>query len=266
MLKKFLIVLATVLTLGSFILSAPVLALNEKDGGGTRNPKEESTKETTADDYSGSCRYFLGMVSWDCNVNVTNQESLKSGIWTIAANVATDVTVAAAYLILGYIIYGGYLYIFSSGESGKVATGKKALYHAILGFAIVVSANVILTAIRFALGNRMYCDPNSGAHCIKMDDAGTVITSSLQWVIGIAGAIAAIFIVYGGISYITSRGEPNKLQQAKQMITYALIGLAIVALSEFIVIFVSNIINNANDNAYIKQTTISKEYHEKNIN
>lgn len=247
MLKKILVTFAIVLTLGLSAFSTPVFAKTQ---------------------FTGTCnRNFLGMVPWDCNVKVTDQNSLKSGIWTIAANVATDITIIAAYLVVGYIIYGGYLYIFSTGEAGKVATGKKALYHAILGLAIVISANVILTAIRAALGGNTFCNPNDPltTGCTNMEDAGTIITSSLQWVIGIAGVIAAIFIVYGGISYTISRGEPGKLQQAKQMITYALIGLAIVALSELIVVFVSNIINNANDNAYIEQTIISKEYHEKQI-
>ena len=210
--------------------------------------------------FTGSCRPFLGMVSWDCNVQVTDSQSLGSGIWIIAANIATDLSVIAAYLVVGYIIYGGYLYIFSVGEANKVATGKKAIHQALLGLAIVISANVILNGIRIGLGAA-----NLSENCINAGtciEPGVMVTSALQWVIGIAGVISAIFVVMGGTSYIMSRGEPAKLQTAKQTILYALIGLAIVALAELIVTFASSIINSANDAAIINQNLISKEYHE----
>ncbi|MBR2641253.1 hypothetical protein IKD49_02235 [Candidatus Saccharibacteria bacterium] len=235
---------------------------------GSQNTKPNSASGTTPSSasssfVSSSCGDFLGMPSWNCNVTINtgdDGESLKSGIWTIAANIATDITVIAAYLVVCYIIYGGYLYMFSNGDTGKVATGKKAIHQALLGLAIVISANVILNGIRIGLGAA-----NLSENCIASGgcvEPGPMVTSALQWVIGIAGVISAIFIVMSGTSYIMSRGDPNKIQTAKQTITYALIGLAIVALAELIVTFASNIINNANDTAYINQNTISKEYHE----
>ena len=220
-------------------------------------------KDTTSyvDD---TCNNFLGFNSWNCGVTITNdQESLKSGIWTIAANVLVDITVAAAYLVLGYVIYGGYQYIFSYGDPGKVATGKKTLAQAFIGLAIVMSANLIMSTIRFVLldaGGKLNCDPTSGTGCV---DGGAMVTNALQWVIGTAGVVSVIFIVYGGIAYISSTGEPAKLQKAKSVITYALIGLAIVALSEIITAFVSDMIRKADEGAgYNNQTIISKEVHE----
>lgn len=209
--------------------------------------------------FVGNCRNFLGLVSWDCGVAIQDEESLKSNIWTIVANIVTDATVIAAYLIIGYVIYGGYLYIFSSGDPGKVATGRKALTQAFIGLAIVMSANVIMSSIRIALisnGNIGNC---ASSNCV---DPNTMVTNVIQWVIGVAGVVAVIFVIYGGISYTTSAGDPSKLQKAKTTITYALIGLAIVALAEVITAFVSNMIREANQNAFINQTTISKEVHE----
>ncbi len=190
------------------------------------------------------CEDFLGLTSWDCNVNISDEESLKSGIWIIAANVATDITVIAAYLIIGYVIYGGYLYVFSGGDPSKLATGKKALSQAFIGLAIVVSANVILNTIRIALGADFTQDCATSDACEKA--ASTMIDHAISWVISIAGIVSAIFVVYGGISYATSAGEPSKLQKAKSMITYALIGLAIVALARVITAFVFSMIREAN--------------------
>lgn len=56
----------------------------------------------------------------------------------------------------------------------------------------------------------------------------------------IAGTVAVFFVIFGGIRYITSSGDPSKLNTAKNTIIYACIGIAIVALSEVIVQFTLN--------------------------
>lgn len=205
------------------------------------------------------CGGLLGFTTWDCGVSISDQESLKSGIWMIAVNVLTDITIAAAYLVLGYVIYGGYQYIFSAGDPGKVATGKKTLAQAFIGLAIVMSANIIMSSIRFALlgskGSFSDCATNA---CV---DAGAMVTNAIQWVIGMAGVVSAIFVVYGGIAYISSSGDPTKLQKAKSIILYALIGLAIVALAELITSFVSGMIRDA-DGSATSYNNITKEVHE----
>ena len=49
--------------------------------------------------------------------------------------------------------------------------------------------------------------------------------------------IACIMGVFAGIAYITSGSEPKKRDNAKQMITYILIGLAIIWAAPLIVNF-----------------------------
>ncbi|MBQ3453099.1 hypothetical protein IJG28_02830 [Candidatus Saccharibacteria bacterium] len=235
MIKKFFIAIAVFLATALTTLSLPL-------------------ESTSAAGFSGNCRSFAGLTSWDCGVNISDQNSLKTSIWTIAANIFIDITVIAAYLIIGYVIYGGYLYIFSDGDPGKVMGAKKTLTQAFIGLAIVMLANIIMNTLRAALG----ADPNADCARTECITPGTMITNAIQWVIGVAGVVAAIFIVIGGISYMTSAGDPGKLQKAKQTITYALIGLAIVALAEIITAFVTNMISSA-ESGYINQSTIAKE-------
>ena len=54
----------------------------------------------------------------------------------------------------------------------------------------------------------------------------------------LAGTIAVIMIIVGGIRYITSDGDANKAGQAKNTIIYAIIGLVVAVLSYGIVAFV----------------------------
>ena len=250
MFKRFLIsIISTIL----LCLSFTVTPVHADDAAGAGKPI-----------FPGNCNYLLGLTSWDCDVVIYEgkQDSLTIGIIQIITNIFIDITVIAAYLILGYIIYGGYLYIFSGGDTGKVASGKKTLSHAFIGLAIVMSANLIMSTIRFALlganGNFEDCATDS---CV---DAGELVTNTIQWFIGIAGVVSAIFVVYGGISYMTSSGDPGKLKKAKDTIMYALIGLAIVALAEAITAFVSNTIRNA-DNSNNSNQSIIKEIHSHEI-
>lgn len=225
----------------------------------------------------GNCGGFLGLVSWDCGLasDISDEDGLKSETWKIAANIATDITIIAAYLVLGYVIYGGYLYTFSGGDPGKVATGKKALSQAFIGLAIVMLAYVIMSSIRFALlgtsgtlGNCMTITTADGKTTVSGNctSATDVIGGAIQWFVAIAGIVSAIFVVYGGISYATSAGDPGKLQKAKSMIIYALIGLAIVALAEIITAFVTNIIKDASttntteeDTSFIETNNITSK-------
>lgn len=204
------------------------------------------------------CHYLLGFTSWNCGVVINDQGTLKTGVWQIAANVLTDLTVAAAYLVLGYVIYGGYIYISSSGDPNKVAKGKKTLTQAFIGLAIVMSASIIMSSIRIALvgssGNIGNCASQAG--CVNPNE---MIENLIHWVIGISGIIAVIFVVYGGISYTISAGDPSKIKQAKNMILYAVIGLVIVALAEVITAFVSNTIRKSSAYIQTNETIISKE-------
>ena len=50
----------------------------------------------------------------------------------------------------------------------------------------------------------------------------------------LAGGIALIIILYGGISIMTAGGNEDKLNKGKKILTYGLIGAAIVFSSGFI--------------------------------
>jgi hypothetical protein len=54
----------------------------------------------------------------------------------------------------------------------------------------------------------------------------------------VAGAVAVIIIIIGGISYITSAGDSSRIKVAKDTILYAVIGLVVVIIAYAIVNFV----------------------------
>lgn len=73
---------------------------------------------------------------------------------------------------------------------------------------------------------------------IKMDGE-TLLTNSLNLVYFLAAAIAVIVIVVAGIMYATSSGDTGRLAKAKNLIIYAIVGLAVVftafAITNFVI-------------------------------
>lgn len=66
------------------------------------------------------------------------------------------------------------------------------------------------------------------------------VVNIINFVIGVGGLVAVIYIVIGGIGYITANGDASKIAKAKNTIIYALIGLLITALAFAIVNFALN--------------------------
>lgn len=56
----------------------------------------------------------------------------------------------------------------------------------------------------------------------------------------LAGALAVIVIIIGGLRYITSTGDAARVKQAKDTIFYGVIGLVVAILAYAIVKFISN--------------------------
>lgn len=249
-LKKSLVLLAimfsmsTIFQINTMPHTVAIMESTVDPGGGGSSGGE--TPSSPISGAIGGCRDFLGMTSWDCGIrnNWQGEENLSYNIWTIVANVSNDLIVIAAYLVLGYVIYGGYLYMFAAGNTTKTADGKKTLINAFIGLTIVMLAKVIVNAIHIAFreNSGMFNENCVNHECVT---ANTLVGNLIGWVIGVAGLVAVAFIVIGAIGYITSSGDTNKLQKAKNTIIYALIGLAIVGLAEVITALVSSTVRNA---------------------
>ena len=195
---------------------------------------------------AANCRDFLGMKSWDCGIDEgwKNENVLISNIKLIATNIFNDMLVIAMYLALGFTIYGGYLYIFAGGDPAKVQNGKKTLTRAFIGVAITGLSKLIVDAMHIAfLGEAGQFENCAIENCLT--NPSDLIGNALGWFIGTASVVAIIYVVVGGIGYLTSSGDPAKTQKSKNTILYALVGLIVAGLSQTIVSFVLNVVNKA---------------------
>lgn len=60
----------------------------------------------------------------------------------------------------------------------------------------------------------------------------------LDMALRLAGLVAVGFIIWGGIQYVVSQGDPSKTKDAQQTIINALVGLAIALVATALVSFI----------------------------
>lgn len=72
-----------------------------------------------------------------------------------------------------------------------------------------------------------------------LEDVWRIAIIVVEFFIKIGGYLAAGFIIWGGIKYLKSQGEPGETAQARQIINNALLGLVISLMSVAIVQFIA---------------------------
>lgn len=129
------------------------------------------------------------------------------------------------------------------------------LKRVLIGFGFGILLSLPITCLAFAASTPG--DASKAAVCQGIDlsqggngsqsdcaDNGNGVSGLLKLAINIlsfaVGVIAIIFIIIGGLKYVTSQGESNNTAAAKNTIIYALVGLVMVALAQFIVRFTLN--------------------------
>ena len=70
------------------------------------------------------------------------------------------------------------------------------------------------------------------------EDLVESITTILNAIIGVLGLVCVVVIIVGGINYMTSAGDTEKVKKGRNTILYGLIGLVICVLAFAIVNFV----------------------------
>lgn len=73
---------------------------------------------------------------------------------------------------------------------------------------------------------------------LSVSTPGALIGNIVKTLMGIVGVVAVLMLVWGGIMYMTSAGNDEKIGTAKKIITGAIIGLAISILAYTVVDFV----------------------------
>jgi hypothetical protein len=107
----------------------------------------------------------------------------------------------------------------------------------------------LVVALVVALGLPFILTPEAFAQATgNVGQVESFIRNIIKVLAGLAGLVATGFFVVGGFGYITSSGNPEKLDKAKQTLIWSGTGLAIV-IAAFVI---SNIITEIATNSFGK--------------
>ena len=174
----------------------------------------------------------------------TGQTNLSTVVWTVVFNILYDIFMAIGYLAIGFVIYGGYMYITSGGDMAKATKARKSIMSAVVGIILVLSANVIVDALVGMLNQGAQCKISEGLlkgielpNC-EEKSAELVVAKIWNSAMSIAAIVTVGIMVSAGITYATSNGNPEKTSKALRTIIFAAIGLVIVLVAAGITNFV----------------------------
>jgi hypothetical protein len=74
----------------------------------------------------------------------------------------------------------------------------------------------------------------------KQTTADGLVNSIIQFAVPLSVTAVVVLLVYAGYMMMTSQGNPDKLQEAKSIITNAIIGFVFILLSVTILVLLSN--------------------------
>lgn len=85
-------------------------------------------------------------------------------------------------------------------------------------------------------------DPSSQVCQSQDDDANDLISTLVNVLLFLVGAISTIMLIVGGIMYATSTGDSGRITKAKNTIMYAIVGLVVALLAYAIVFWVLRVL------------------------
>lgn len=73
----------------------------------------------------------------------------------------------------------------------------------------------------------------------SLNDVWLIVAAVIELLLRVAACLAVALVLYGGIQYIISQGEPDRTNKARQTIVSALGGLVVAIISAAVVAFIA---------------------------
>ena len=75
----------------------------------------------------------------------------------------------------------------------------------------------------------------------QLGDLEGIFQRALGAALGLGGILLFIMLVAGGFKYMTAGGDPKKIEDAQHTLTYAIVGLLLVAGAYLILVLINTI-------------------------
>lgn len=117
----------------------------------------------------------------------------------------------------------------------------------IAGFIGGSLSSLALAAPVFATEQGVFACPAAGPFrqlCAK--EIGAVVSGFINLVFVVAILLALIWLIYGGVKWMVSGGDKSAVEEARNHVVSALIGLVIVFVAFFIINFLAQFLTGSN--------------------
>ncbi len=226
-----------------------------KAAAGTDNPNAGASWQYYTDQFSILSNQACG---------ITNFSAIQSGS-SINFNVTSNSLCEGKAVGIELLIQSSNLGTSSGGTvaSGKIANGEFSGSWTLDNSLGVVYFKACITGGTCQTSTTSGAPPGGGPGTTETGTSGSTqtypfeITNPLkggvtdftslikiiaQWIFNLAIPIAVAMIVYAGILFLTAQGEPAKITKAKDVLKYAVIGLAIILIGSGFVTLIQSVL------------------------
>jgi hypothetical protein len=78
---------------------------------------------------------------------MNGEEGITKFVWTVILNLADGIFRIAGVVATGFIVWAGFQYMISQGNSGAIANAKTTMTNAIVGLIITALASLIINFV-----------------------------------------------------------------------------------------------------------------------
>ena len=141
---------------------------------------------------------------------------------------------AAAAVAMFFIVWGGLSMVVSAGDESKATTGRNSVVYAMIGLAVALSAQMILSVV-VDLGESLPGTPQQRFEEV----AKRVILIPISYL----NLIFSVVIVITAFRLLLARGKSDETTTSYRMLFYAVVGAIVVNLAKAIFTAVLDIFN-----------------------
>ncbi len=128
----------------ALFMAAPVVALTSPT---------QPVSAACGDRVLGIPTWYRGLTTGpDCAIEMPSGGSteLSGFIWKLVLNIVEMALVLVVYIAVGFILYGGFLFLTGGSNSGTVEKARKTILNAVIGLVIAMAA-IALTNLIFGI-------------------------------------------------------------------------------------------------------------------
>lgn len=114
----------------------------------------------------------------------------------------------------------------------------KKIQHILWTLALCTVMVPVVTPVTVTAQGYDYMSADPGG-LARDTDFANLLMRVVKWILGFTAALAILMIIFGGIMYIVSSGDSGRIDTAKNIILYAVMGLIVILLSYAIVASIS---------------------------